>query len=364
MQKHLLIAGTGRAGTSFLVKFLTELGLDTHLARHGAHAYWDEHAHAGLEDMPLVGDASTLPYVVKSPYAYQFIDTLLSRDDIQLDGVIIPVRDLIEAASSRSLTEMQHLNRVVPWLSDLDETWEQWALTPGGVVYSLNALDQARLLAVGFHHLVERLVKANIRISFIHFPDMISDADYLFRQLECFLPQSVTIENAREAHARIANTNDVRVGEELKTASKKQPDNRQPLVLAPTVKYPSLTDNDSIAQRRENQRLRAELQRVTQESQQTRHELTAQLSDRQLDLGRMTEELDRKSAQLRATEDALAIIRNKISIGQHQLTELEGKLAHTEGRLELIHRSGSWKLTMPLRALSGALRARATRTKK
>ena len=27
-EKHLVIAGTGRAGTSFLVRYLTELGLD------------------------------------------------------------------------------------------------------------------------------------------------------------------------------------------------------------------------------------------------------------------------------------------------------------------------------------------------
>ena len=33
-RRHLLIAGTGRAGTSFLVRYLAELGLDTHLGRH------------------------------------------------------------------------------------------------------------------------------------------------------------------------------------------------------------------------------------------------------------------------------------------------------------------------------------------
>ena len=34
-ERHLIIAGTGRAGTSFLVRYLTELGLDTTLARQG-----------------------------------------------------------------------------------------------------------------------------------------------------------------------------------------------------------------------------------------------------------------------------------------------------------------------------------------
>jgi len=38
LQRHLVISGTGRAGTSFLVRWLTEMGLDTHLSRRGADA--------------------------------------------------------------------------------------------------------------------------------------------------------------------------------------------------------------------------------------------------------------------------------------------------------------------------------------
>src|SRR5208337_3522572 len=40
-RRHLIIAGTGRAGTSFLVRYLTELGLDTILTREGEAAWWD-----------------------------------------------------------------------------------------------------------------------------------------------------------------------------------------------------------------------------------------------------------------------------------------------------------------------------------
>jgi len=51
-RKHLLIAGTGRAGTSFMVRLLTDLGLDTHLSRFGDGG-WDEMAQAGLEKPDL-----------------------------------------------------------------------------------------------------------------------------------------------------------------------------------------------------------------------------------------------------------------------------------------------------------------------
>ena len=77
---HLFIAGTGRAGTSFLVRFLNEVGLDTTLGRLGEQAFWDENANAGLEDTPLSRDREKLPYVIKSPWLYQCIDTLLATD--------------------------------------------------------------------------------------------------------------------------------------------------------------------------------------------------------------------------------------------------------------------------------------------
>src|SRR5271170_1882476 len=71
-ERHLVIAGTGRAGTSFLVRYLTELGLDTTLARNGDRAGWDAEANAGLENM-LISDAD-LPYVVKSPWICEYVD--------------------------------------------------------------------------------------------------------------------------------------------------------------------------------------------------------------------------------------------------------------------------------------------------
>jgi hypothetical protein len=49
----MLIAGTGRAGTSFLVRYLSALGLETEIERSG-QSQWDDVANAGLETMPLL----------------------------------------------------------------------------------------------------------------------------------------------------------------------------------------------------------------------------------------------------------------------------------------------------------------------
>ncbi|HQT89438.1 MAG TPA: hypothetical protein PK677_12925, partial [Acidiphilium sp.] len=66
---HLLIAGTGRSGTSFLVKYLDALGFATHFSRFGTYSSWDEAANAGAENLPLPALDPDMPYVVKSPWA-------------------------------------------------------------------------------------------------------------------------------------------------------------------------------------------------------------------------------------------------------------------------------------------------------
>jgi hypothetical protein len=51
--RHLLIAGTGRLGTSALVRYRAGLGLGTHLTKRGNAAEGTDFAEAGLEDLPL-----------------------------------------------------------------------------------------------------------------------------------------------------------------------------------------------------------------------------------------------------------------------------------------------------------------------
>ena len=151
-ETHLVIAGTGRAGTSFLVRYLTELGLDTTLARNGDRAGWDSEANAGLENQLIVG--TDLPYVVKSPWIGEYVEQILNQKQWKIDAFVVPVRDLVEAATSRVVLEQRAIHQHNPWMAEeLDRTWETYGHTAGGLVYSLNPLDQARLLAVQFHRL-------------------------------------------------------------------------------------------------------------------------------------------------------------------------------------------------------------------
>ena len=75
---------------------------------------------------------------MKSPFSYQFIREPLARPDIELDGVLIPVRDLDEAVASRITLELRHrYEHLIEFASQVEETWRDWGTVPGGVTYSL-----------------------------------------------------------------------------------------------------------------------------------------------------------------------------------------------------------------------------------
>ncbi len=217
-RSHLLIAGTGRAGTSFLVRYLTALGLDTTLSRHGRTAFWDEDANAGLEDLPVTGDPASWPYVIKTPWLHQFVDNVLADGSIGIDAVIVPVRPLSEAAASRVILELRAIHAAQPWMADCQPPWNAWGCTAGGCLMPLEPLDQARLLAAGFYHLVERLVSEEVPLVLVAFPRLVRDPDYLFAKLAPFLG-GVSADQAREAHARLADPSMLRVGDELRASA-------------------------------------------------------------------------------------------------------------------------------------------------
>jgi hypothetical protein len=250
---HLFIGGTGRAGTSFLVRYLAEMGLDTQLSRCRPITDWDEAANAGLENIALLESPEELPYVVKSPWLYEIIDEIIERRALRIETVIIPVRQLAEAAMSRSLVELRAIHETAPWMAMLHKTWEGWGYTPGGAVFSLNPLDQARLMAVGFHVLIEKLVAAEIPILFLEFPRLAQDGVYLFNKLRPWLPATISQDQALGAHRRIADPEKIRVGPELRA----QRDGCVPLrgPTSPLVEYQGHTLLDHLAMRRELIRL-------------------------------------------------------------------------------------------------------------
>jgi hypothetical protein len=255
-EKHLVIAGTGRAGTSFLVRYLTELGLDTTLARNGNRAEWNAEADAGLEDLLFPG--KDLPYVIKSPWISEYVDQILSEKQFRIDAFIVPVRDLVEAATSRVVLEQRAIHQTNLWMAELlNGTWETYGHTPGGVVFSLSPVDQARLLAVQFHRLVLKLSEAEIPFVFPVFPRIATDWEYLYKCLRPILPPQINEGAARAAHAKVADAAKVRVTSEI--VSDARSDVMRPREPKPKPHYPTPIEVDNIALRREIGRVRLEL---------------------------------------------------------------------------------------------------------
>lgn len=242
MKHHLLIAGTGRAGTTFLVQYLAECGLDTHIARDQYRGY-DEDANAGLEDLPL--NDPDAPYVIKSPWLFEYVERVLADEQTVVDAVVIPMRGIVEAAASRTVNELR-ARHAMPGLHDDCKQWETWGTTAGGVVYSLNPIDQARLLALGFHELLHALVKRNVPIVLLDFPRFIEDPDYLYGALSATLGDGVDRASALRAHARVAEPSKVRIGRELA-----EPAAGAEAVGAPRLAFPNHAALDRSALKRE-----------------------------------------------------------------------------------------------------------------
>ena len=113
-QKHpttemgkIIITGTGRAGTTFLIQLFTELGLDTGYTPENWRNDYDANASAGLE---FDFGQTRLPRILKNPAFCETLPALLADGIMVIDHAIIPMRKLEEAAHSRSLDRRSREN--------------------------------------------------------------------------------------------------------------------------------------------------------------------------------------------------------------------------------------------------------------
>lgn len=257
---HAVIAGTGRAGTSFLVRFLGACGLET-----DEGSGWIDRAQAGLEHRLTA--AAELPYVVKDPWLFSYCEQL-DLEVVRIDALLLPLRDLMLAAQSRV-----HQERLAfADTSSLDEEPRQVVgVTPGGVLYSLDVVDQARILAVGFHRLLHWAVANELPVFLLDFPRLAEDADYLTRVLWPWLGDHCTLEVARKAFVETANGGKIRVRQRPEESARA-------LELAPGEPDTAALDRAALIERRDE--LLARNRELTWEIEQSRLELAAIRSSR------------------------------------------------------------------------------------
>jgi len=172
MTHHAIITGTGRSGTTFLVEMLTALGVDTGFDSNNIQKHID--ARAGLEINLL--DAASPPYVVKDPSFMLYLKDVLERRDLVLDHVFIALRDVHAASESR---------RYVEAISN-KEKYNEGAV-PGGLTGTVAPEQQESVLLQRMFNLALQLSETDCAITYLHYPLMIEDSDYLYEKLKPIL---------------------------------------------------------------------------------------------------------------------------------------------------------------------------------
>jgi len=179
----IVIAGTGRAGTTFLVQLLTELGLETGFTKDNWRGHYYDHCQAGLERELTDRDA---PRIVKNPALTLTLPELWRAGKAPpIEHVFIPIRDLQSAARSR-----------VRVGGDNHEV-------PGGLWLTTEPERQAEALAVAFHEFTYALAKEGVPFTCLAFPRFATDVEYCFSKLR-FLLTGITSEEFRTVFQRCA----------------------------------------------------------------------------------------------------------------------------------------------------------------
>lgn len=150
----ILITGTGRCGTTFLIKLFSFLGLDTGFTRENYNHSITPTCNSGMERQYHESYS-----ILKNPSFISDINSILEKYTIKL--VILPIRDLREAAKSRASHQYKN----------------------GGL---WNAEDEESQLLY-YHRILSEymciMTKHDIPTMFIDFEKMINDKQYLFNKL-------------------------------------------------------------------------------------------------------------------------------------------------------------------------------------
>ena len=152
----IYITGTGRCGTTFLIKLFTFLDFSTGYTRANYREYISSNCNSGMEQ-----SITSTYHVIKTPQLIRDIHTVVNHPTISIQSVIIPVRDMKSSAASR----VKHGN------------------LNGGLWNAHDEESQIRYYEHVMTHYLEHMVKYDIPTIFLDFDKMISDVNYVYDKL-------------------------------------------------------------------------------------------------------------------------------------------------------------------------------------
>ena len=174
IKSKILISGTGRAGTTFLIKIFSFLGFDTGFNESNYINYISKNCNAGMEFYYTKNH-----YILKNPTFITEIPKIIDSN-INIEYMIIPIRDYNKSAKSRVKNGI-----------DLNNTIN------GGTTGLANDEDSQVLY---YNKIMSEylyyMVKYDIPTIFIDFQKMILDKLYLYNKLKVILDKKdISIDN-------------------------------------------------------------------------------------------------------------------------------------------------------------------------
>jgi hypothetical protein len=163
--ERILITGTGRCGTTFLVKLFTFLNFDTGFTKDNYREFIFSNCNSGMEK-----EYTDNHYILKNPHFITQMETILNDRSVKVKTVIIPMRDLQLSAASR--VKNKHF--------------------AGGLWNSIDEESQIEFYKEILQNYMEVMNKYNVHTIFLDFDKMTQDKEYLFNMLKSILDENNT----------------------------------------------------------------------------------------------------------------------------------------------------------------------------
>lgn len=162
MKNKILVAGTGRSGTSLLIDIFTHLNMDTGFSSEETSELLKNNMNAGLEILDLNEDIQ----IQKAPhFSLNIVDII---NNFPIKHIIIPIRNLDDVTKSRENTLF----------------WDGTkAITPKDTESEFGFVEQKCFNGELIYNLIHNLTKYNIEYTTIPFPEYCTEKNLLYDKL-------------------------------------------------------------------------------------------------------------------------------------------------------------------------------------
>ncbi len=160
--EKIYITGTGRCGTTFLIKLFSFLNLDTGYTKANYSNFINKNCNSGMERIYKENFS-----IIKNPHIMLNISHIINDKEIKIKKIIIPVRDYNESVKSR----VSH------------------KYDAGGLWYAKDEKSQLSFYKLIMSNYVYLMTKHDIPTLFLDFDRMTTDKQYLFEKLRFILDE-------------------------------------------------------------------------------------------------------------------------------------------------------------------------------